>query len=72
MASGIAVCSAAIAAPPVAPPAGYRIDEEFNQTSPDGTITIEEYLNKDTDLETGKFDVPAIFSRGNAQALVPR
>ena len=24
------------------------------------------------DLETGKFDVPAVFSANNAQAVVPR
>src|SRR6516225_3349280 len=30
-------------------PAGYKIDPEYTQTSPDGAITIEQYLNKDTD-----------------------
>jgi hypothetical protein len=37
------------AAQPAAPPAGYTIDPEFTQVSPDGAITIEQYLNKDTD-----------------------
>ena len=39
----------AAAAPPAAPPAGYKIDEEYTQKSPDGATTIEQYLNKDTD-----------------------
>jgi hypothetical protein len=37
------------AAQPAAPPAGYKIDPEFTQVSTDGVITIEQYLNKDTD-----------------------
>jgi hypothetical protein len=37
------------AAQPAAPPAGYTIDPEFTQVSTDGAITIEQYLNKDTD-----------------------
>jgi hypothetical protein len=37
------------AAQPAGPPAGYKIDPEFTKTSPDGAITIEQYLNKDTD-----------------------
>jgi len=45
----IAVCHGAVAAQPAAPPAGYKIDEEFTRKSPDGKITIEQYLNKDTD-----------------------
>ena len=32
-----------------APPAGYKIDLEFTQVSTDGAMTIEQYLNKDTD-----------------------
>jgi hypothetical protein len=28
---------------------GYEIDPEYTQTSPDGAITIEQYVNKDTD-----------------------
>ena len=28
---------------------GYKIDPEYTQTSPDGAITIEQYVNKDTD-----------------------
>jgi hypothetical protein len=47
MACGIAVCSAAAAAQPAAPPANYKIDEQFTQKSPDGAVTIEQYLNKD-------------------------
>jgi hypothetical protein len=31
------------------PLAGYKIDPEYTQTSPDGAITIEQYVNKDTD-----------------------
>src|SRR5438270_13727257 len=49
MACSIGVCSAAAAAPPTGPPAGYKIDEKFTQKSPDGATTIEQYLNKDTD-----------------------
>ena len=36
-------------AEPAGPPAGYKIDPEFTRTSPDGVITIEQYLNKDTE-----------------------
>ena len=39
----------AAAAQPLAPPAGYNIDPEFTRKSPDGAITVEQYLNKDTD-----------------------
>jgi hypothetical protein len=37
------------AAQPAGPPAGYKIDPEFTKTSPDGAITIEQYVNKATD-----------------------
>jgi hypothetical protein len=37
------------AAQPAGPPAGYKIDPEWTKTSPDGAITIEQYVNKDTD-----------------------
>jgi len=37
------------AAQPAAPPAGYTIDPQFTQVSTDGAITVEQYLNKDTD-----------------------
>ena len=37
------------AAQPAAPPAGYKIEEQYTQKSSDGAITIEQYLNKDTD-----------------------
>jgi len=52
---GIAVCgiglshAAAAAAEPAAPSAGYTIDPQFTQASADGAITIEQYLNKETD-----------------------
>jgi hypothetical protein len=47
---GIGVCSiGTAAAQPATPPAGYKIDPKFTNTSPDGAITIEQYLNKDTD-----------------------
>src|SRR5215813_79659 len=36
-------------AEPAGPPAGYKIDPEFTRTSPDGVITIAQYLNKDTE-----------------------
>ena len=49
VACSIGVCSAAAAAPPTAPPAGYKIEEKYTQKSPDGATTIEQYLNKDTD-----------------------
>src|SRR5262245_11832329 len=35
-------------AQPAGPPAGYKIDPKFTKTSPQGAITIEQYLNKDT------------------------
>ena len=34
-------------AEPAGPPAGYEIEPEYTQTSPDGVITIEQYVNKD-------------------------
>src|SRR5215813_11480234 len=47
---GIGVCSiGTAAAQPAAPPTGYKIEEEYTQKSPDGAITIEQFLNKDTD-----------------------
>jgi len=49
VACSIGVCSEAAAAPPTAPPAGYNIEDQYTQKSPDGAITIEQYLNKDTD-----------------------
>jgi hypothetical protein len=49
IACSIGVCSGTAAAQPAAPPVGYKIDEKFTQKSPDGAITIEQYLNKDTD-----------------------
>jgi hypothetical protein len=50
VACGIGVCSIGTAAAQrPGPPAGYTIDEEYTQKSPDGAITIEQYLNKDTD-----------------------
>jgi len=39
----------AAAAPPAAPPAGFEINEEYTQKSPDGSVTIEQYVNKSTD-----------------------
>src|SRR5262249_60674946 len=36
-------------AEPAGPPPGYKIDPEFTRTSPDAVITIEQYLNKDTE-----------------------
>ena len=42
----IGVCSQAAAAPPAAPPAGYAIEAEYTQKSPDGAISIEQYVNK--------------------------
>src|SRR4051812_37968185 len=49
VACSIGVCSGAAAAPPAAPPAGYKIYEKYTQKSPDGTVTIEQYLNQETD-----------------------
>jgi hypothetical protein len=49
VACSIGVCSGAVAAQPAAPPAGYKIEEKYTQKSPDRAITIEQYLNKDTD-----------------------
>src|SRR5262249_36417072 len=43
------------AAQPAGPPAGYKIDPEFTKTSPDGAITIEQYVNKDTDYYKSQF-----------------
>jgi hypothetical protein len=50
VAGGIAACGiGAAAAAPATPPAGYTIDPKFTQKSPDGAITIEQYVNKATD-----------------------
>jgi hypothetical protein len=49
VACSIGVCSGAAAAQPAAPAAGYKIEEEYTRKSPDGAVTIEQYLNKDTD-----------------------
>ena len=49
VACSIGVCSGAAAAPPAAPPAGYKIYEKYTQKSPDGAVTIEQYLNQETD-----------------------
>lgn len=47
---GIGVCSiSTAAAPPAGPPAGYNINAEFTEKSPDGAIAIEQYENKETD-----------------------
>jgi hypothetical protein len=49
-ACGIAFCSVgAAAAQPAGPPAGYTVNEEYTQKSPDGAVTIEQYVNKATD-----------------------
>jgi hypothetical protein len=40
---------AANAAPPAVPPAGYTIEDEYTQKSPDGAIVIEQYANKTID-----------------------
>jgi hypothetical protein len=57
---GISVCSIGTAAAQLAgPPAGYKIDPKFTKTSPDGAITIEQYVNKDTDDYKWQFWVPA-------------
>jgi hypothetical protein len=39
----------AAAAEPAAPSAGYTIDPEFTEKSADGAISIEQYVNKETD-----------------------
>lgn len=49
VACGIGICGEVAAAQPAAPPAGYTIDQEYTQKSPDGATTIEQYVNKDTD-----------------------
>jgi hypothetical protein len=45
---GIAGIGAA-AAEPAGPPAGYTIEPEYTTKSPDGSVTIEQYVNKTTD-----------------------
>ncbi len=44
VACSIGVCSGAAAAP-AAPAAGYKIEQEYTQKSPDGAVAIEQYLN---------------------------
>ena len=36
-------------AQPAGPSAGYMIEPEYTKTSPDGAITVEQYVNKSTD-----------------------
>src|SRR5215471_20321322 len=43
------VCGIGTATAEPGPPAGYKIDPEYTQKSPDGAITIEQYVNKETD-----------------------
>src|ERR1700742_5283489 len=42
----IGACSQAAAAPPAAPPDAYKVEAEYTQKSPDGAISIEQYVNK--------------------------
>jgi hypothetical protein len=45
-----AACAAGAAAnEPAAPPAGYQINSEFTEKSPDGATTIEQYFKDDPD-----------------------
>lgn len=37
------------AAEPARPPAGYEIEPKYTMTSPDGAVTIEQYVNKTSD-----------------------
>ena len=46
---GIAVGSIGTAAQPAAPAAGSTLKEEYTRKSPDGSVAIEQYLNKETD-----------------------
>lgn len=39
----------AAAAQPAGPPAGYELQPKHTRTSPDGKVTIEQYVNKATD-----------------------
>lgn len=39
----------AASAQPASPPAGYTIESDYTSKSPDGTTTIEQFLNKETD-----------------------
>jgi hypothetical protein len=41
------------AAQPAGPPAGYNINPEFTEKSPDGAITIEQYVNKEPTTTNG-------------------
>src|SRR5690242_15235482 len=34
---------------PAGPAAGYKLEPEYTKTSPDGAITVEQYLNKTAD-----------------------
>jgi hypothetical protein len=49
VACSIGICSGAAAAQPAAPPAGYKIEEKYTKTSPDGAVAIEQYFNEATD-----------------------
>ena len=51
----LVVCAIALwsigtaAAQPAGPPPGYTIEPKYTKTSPDGAVTIEQYVNKGTD-----------------------
>jgi hypothetical protein len=45
VACSVGVSSEVVAAQPAAPPAGYKIEERYTRTSPEGTITVEQYLD---------------------------
>ena len=46
-------------------------DADVKGRKPMQTIVVDDWRCR-YDLETGKFDVPAVFSAGNAKALVPK
>src|SRR5436190_3508434 len=45
----------AAAAGPAGPPGGYTIEPKYTRTSPDGAVTIEQYVNKDADVWKWQF-----------------
>ncbi|MFO1108850.1 MAG: hypothetical protein U1E61_06690 [Bradyrhizobium sp.] len=49
VACGIGILGIGVAAAQPAPPAGYKIEEKYTRKSPDGSVTIEQYLNQETD-----------------------
>lgn len=55
VACGVGLCDGPAAAQSAGPPAPYAREEQFSRASPDGTITVEQYVDKTHDDWTWQF-----------------